>query len=65
MGKRKGKRQFGRPEKKRECIIEVDFDELVDLHAREFGFLFLAVPSAFFSSPNCPDRLDGPRQPPI
>ena len=50
MGKGKGKRQFGRPEKRPEYVIDVDFDELVDLQAREFGFLFPAVLSAFFFS---------------
>ena len=62
MGKCKGKRQFGRPEKKREHIIEVDFDELVDLQARGFGFLFPAVLSAFIFSKMSRPAL-GPSQP--
>jgi len=59
-----GKLQFGRPGKKREHIIEVDFDELIDLQAREFGFLFPAVLSGLLFSKMFRPSL-GLRQPPI
>lgn len=50
MDKCNGKRQLGRPEKKQEHIIKVNFDELVDLQAREFGFLYPAMLNVFLFS---------------